>query len=336
MIPETPIIWQQYHALLEHLPEMHTQYPIINGHFRRLDSGIAGEDNLEYHLHQAYIPSFQLIKRLRLEHHSSFQLDWIILTPGFRVILEVKNYTGIIYFDPKSNQLIREKDGITRTFDDPLLQVDRQYANLRTYLSDHEIQQLPVYRAAVFVNHHAILQLHDYPEHHRILTSQAVPAFLEKLSAKHSPAITEQQNRALVEFLQENHQERSISILEKHHILWEDLIKGVPCPHCQRRGMLRERMRWQCSYCGTRSNDAHLSMLYHLALLTGNRLTKKLVQEFLMLDSPEATRKLILRAGYIKFGESKQVYYSHPYLVQFFKSGQQMRKSGQQIQKSGQ
>ncbi|SHM63684.1 Nuclease-related domain-containing protein [Gracilibacillus kekensis] len=320
MIPPSSLKWQQYRALLELLPEQHPEYPNVLSQFRRQDAGQAGENRLEFYLQQAQLSNLTFLKRLRIEHHHPFQIDWIVLTSSFRVIFEVKNFTGPIYFDAKSNQLTREIDGTTKAFDDPVLQVDRQYINLRAFLIAHDKKQLPIYRYAVFVNPNVILKLHDYPDYHRILTGQAVPNLLEKLAAKHPTTTSDPV--PLKSFLEENHQERLIPILEKHQILWENLIQGIPCPNCSNRPMLRERMCWQCLNCGERSADAHKAMLYSLALLSGNQTTKNLAAHFLLMDSPDAARKMLGRAGYIKIGANKTAYYAHPELLEITKSVQ--------------
>ncbi|UOQ87112.1 NERD domain-containing protein [Gracilibacillus salinarum] len=258
----------------------------------------------------------------------------------------MKGHTGEIYFDAKSHQLVRESETKKEVFDDPILQVDRQYANLRTFFSDYQIDQLPTYRFAVFTNANVILKLHDYPEHERILTAQAVPTILERLTKNHSAQISHEQNKQIRSFLISQHQERFSAILEKHHILWEDLKKGVPCPDCRKRAMMRERMRWQCTYCGTRSTDAHVQLLYKLALLTNNRLTTAMVQDFLQIPSADATRKLIARAAFHKTGVRKGATYYHPEIAasghktqasghKTSKSGHKVRKSGHKTQKSG-
>ncbi|UOQ50207.1 NERD domain-containing protein [Gracilibacillus caseinilyticus] len=110
MIPESSIIWQQYQALSELLPPDQPGYFQIAEQFRRHDIGQASEDSLAFYLQQTHIPLDLCIKRLRLEHHVPFQLDWLILTEAFRVIFEVKGHTGEIYFDAKSHQLVRESE----------------------------------------------------------------------------------------------------------------------------------------------------------------------------------------------------------------------------------
>ncbi|WP_058308744.1 nuclease-related domain-containing protein [Gracilibacillus massiliensis] len=330
MIPPSSLKWQQYQALLELLPEQHPTHPQIVEKFRITDIGETSEDSLEFFLRQANVPSLTFIKRLRIEENIPFQIDWLVLASSFRVLFEVKGHNGEIHFDAKANQLTRSKEGITESFTDPILQVDRQYANLRTFLIDQQKESLPTYRYAVFVNPRVILKLNDYPEFARVITGQAVPFVLEKHSQKHPPIDPKVSNQHLAALLIQHHHEKLSPILEKHHILWEDLKKGIPCPRCQNRAMIRERMRWQCIKCEHRSTDAHIPVLYALALLTQNRLTSKLVQDFLQLESLEATRKLIKRAGYIKFGVKKAVYYAHPELLTITKS-----KSGHKSIESG-
>ncbi|UOQ87113.1 hypothetical protein [Gracilibacillus salinarum] len=84
MIPESAIIWQQYQALSELLPPDHPEYVQVIEQFRLHDIGQASEDSLAFYLKQSQIPLNLCIKRLRLEHHVPFQLDWLILTEAFR------------------------------------------------------------------------------------------------------------------------------------------------------------------------------------------------------------------------------------------------------------
>ncbi|MGP4040747.1 NERD domain-containing protein [Gracilibacillus sp. D59] len=317
MIPETSLKLMKHKALVDRLPEDHPQYRHIYEKWRQFESGQAGEANLEYYLQQANLDSPQFLNGLRIEHKSPFQIDWLLFDLGYRVILEIKNYTAPIYFDPHSRQLIRTKAGEKEVFPDPLLQVDLQHAQLRRFLDEHNIEQLPTFTAAVFVNRNAILQLHDYPERQRILTAQAIPFFLEKIARKHPAKISSSQNQEIVSFLRDHHQVAHFPILERYGIEWREIIKGVPCPLCGRFAMKRIRMRWQCPHCGERSTNAHLPVLFTLALLSENRITNKLAREFLRTDSPEVMKKILQRAPLIRMGKNKGAYYKHAELIKY-------------------
>ncbi|WP_208587434.1 nuclease-related domain-containing protein [Gracilibacillus suaedae] len=317
MIPITSLKLLKHKALLDRLPKDHPQYRYIYDKWRQFESGQVGEANLEYYLKRAYLDSPQFLNGLRFEHQSAFQIDWLLLDLGYRIILEIKNYTAPIYFDPHSRQLIRTKAGEKEVFPDPLLQVDLQYAQLRRFLDEHNIEQLPTFTAAVFVNRNAILELQDYPNRHRILTAQALPSFLEKIARKHPAKISPSRNQEIVSFLRNHHQEAHFPVLDRYGIKWSDLIKGVPCPACTRFAMNRIRQRWQCPFCNERSSDAHLPVLFDLALLSENRITNKLAREFLGTASPEVIKKLFQRAPLIRKGNNKGAYYKHVDLIKY-------------------
>ncbi|QGH34034.1 NERD domain-containing protein [Gracilibacillus salitolerans] len=317
MIPEKSLKLLKHKALIDRLPEHHPQFRHIYDKWRQFESGQTGETNLQYHLHQANLDSPQFLRGLCIEHKSAFQIDWILFDLGYRVLLEIKNYTAPIYFDPHSRQLIRTKAGEKEVFPDPLLQVDLQHAQFRRFLDVHNIEQLPIFTVAVFVNRNAILELQDYPDRHRILTAQAIPNFLEKITRKHPAKISSSRNQEIVSFLRDHHQEAHFPILERYGIEWRDIIKGTPCPACGRFSMNRICMRWQCPFCNERSSDAHLPVLFDLALLSENRITKRIAQDFLGELSPDAARKLMNRAGFIKVGTSKGAYYRHHDLAPF-------------------
>ncbi|GAE95083.1 hypothetical protein JCM21714_4292 [Gracilibacillus boraciitolerans JCM 21714] len=318
MIPPSSIKLSKHEALLQRLSEHHPPlYPMIYERYRRFDSGQTGEANLEYYLHQTQLTDLQLLNGLRIEKQYPFQIDWLVLGLGFRILLEVKNITGTIYFDPHSRQLIREKDDTKNIFPDPLFQVERQYVHLRNFLLSQNIKQLPTYTAAVFVNRNAELQLHDYPERHRIMIAQAIPSFIEKLASNHYAEISCSQNQQIASFLTNQHKEAFFPILEKYEIAWEDIIKGVRCPHCQQYAMKRDRMRWQCPLCGVRSANAHLQTLFELALLTENRITNKLAREFLQVASQDLIKKILNRSPLICIGKTKGAYYKHIDLIDY-------------------
>lgn len=222
----------KYRILLDRIPMHHPQQPIIQENYSRIASGQAGEEKLSYYLNLANIDSHIKINGLRIEHNSPFQMDWLILHPGFRLILEVKNMTGSIYFDPHGRQLIRTLGDKKEVFPDPLLQVDIQHSQFRRFLIQHQKEQLPTFAASVFVNRNGELKLHDYPERNRILTGQSVPRFIEKLAAKHPARISISQNEQFAKWVEYQHREPTYPILEKYGVRWHDLIKGMRCASC--------------------------------------------------------------------------------------------------------
>ncbi|MDQ7861687.1 nuclease-related domain-containing protein [Peribacillus frigoritolerans] len=56
--------------------------------------------------------SYYIFHDLRLQDQSRFfQLDTLLISKKYALIIEVKNIAGAIYFDPHFNQLIRTIEG---------------------------------------------------------------------------------------------------------------------------------------------------------------------------------------------------------------------------------
>ncbi|MFC4402824.1 NERD domain-containing protein [Gracilibacillus xinjiangensis] len=310
-----PVKQLQYEALLAHLPKAHPLYSRIYDHYGLFEAGNYGENSIDYYVDVAGLDDFHLLKGLRMRDRQNFQIDRLIVTNRFILLLEIKNITGSLYFDHQAHQLFRETDESKDVFPDPLLQVNIQAAQLRRILLKHRFRLPPIITACVFVHPKARLLLHDYPDHSQILTSMALPSYLQKITKQFSPVLSIEEMERIIEFLKSNHEEATIDILEKYQILWEDLMKGVYCPSCLQYTMIRKRRRWECNRCGVRSSDAHLAHLFELALLTGNRITNQLAREFLQVDSADMMKKLLAKEPFIKIGRTKGAYYQHSDLM---------------------
>ncbi|MFC0188120.1 nuclease-related domain-containing protein [Fictibacillus aquaticus] len=91
---------------------------------------------------------------LRLTNHiGSFQIDILILTPSYFLILEVKNLSGKITIDPRHQQMTRLNTlGQLDVFPDPLSQVRRQKTQLELWLTAQKITGIPIKTLLVMAN----------------------------------------------------------------------------------------------------------------------------------------------------------------------------------------
>ncbi|WHY71334.1 nuclease-related domain-containing protein [Fictibacillus enclensis] len=93
---------------MRRLPHDHPKQKDIESSFAKHMAGFRGEESLDYSL------SFLADKKCAILHDLllsdgvyHFQLDTVIVTPHFLLVLEVKNITGTLVFDMDFNQLIR-------------------------------------------------------------------------------------------------------------------------------------------------------------------------------------------------------------------------------------
>src|SRR5690606_12206460 len=113
-------------VIYSRLSPNHNQYAIFERDYLNRLSGFNGEKSLEYYF--SFLPEkdFLIFHGPRLKgaiHH--FQMDFLLLTHQYFLIVEVKNLSGKITFN-EFNQMIQEKDGELKRYDDPVLQVEHQ------------------------------------------------------------------------------------------------------------------------------------------------------------------------------------------------------------------
>ncbi|WP_162357091.1 nuclease-related domain-containing protein [Metabacillus mangrovi] len=120
-----PLHLLKIQALLRRLPPSHKQISLITEDMNKSTAGYKGELAADYYLSLFDQPSRYIFHDLRLPHaHTYFQMDTLYLSPSFALIIEVKNISGTLIFEPGLNQMIRSKDGIKTGFADPILQTD--------------------------------------------------------------------------------------------------------------------------------------------------------------------------------------------------------------------
>ncbi|RXJ02928.1 NERD domain-containing protein [Anaerobacillus alkaliphilus] len=98
------------------LPE-HPKLPLINEKLRRQLSGYRGECAVDYQL--TYLPEkdYIILRGIRLytgEHY--FQIDTLLITLKFLLIIEAKSHAGEVTIDEKNHQMVQEIDGTRKVY----------------------------------------------------------------------------------------------------------------------------------------------------------------------------------------------------------------------------
>lgn len=130
-----PIIIEKSQALLWRLPLNHLKIPIIEKDLMKRKAGYNGEATVYYHLSFLKDKKYKIFYDIRIPLFSQhFQIDFLVLTPFYILIIEVKNISGTVTIDPLIRQLTRTYKGLTEGFPDPVSQVQRQTLLLQKWL----------------------------------------------------------------------------------------------------------------------------------------------------------------------------------------------------------
>lgn len=284
-------------ALLRRLPPSHPKYREIEGELAKSRAGYKGEQSLDYYL--SFLPQQEvfIFHDLRLPHNNYFfQVDTLIVTPSFILILEVKHIAGTLLFDHGFHQLIRTLNGTEDVFPDPILQVHRQATQLAAWLEQHKYPQIPI-ESLVVITHSATL-LKSTPIHSNriqsVIRSDNLHEKFQALQYLHRDnKLSKKDLRKLSSLLLKANTPPKLDILQQFHITYSELVKGVYCPACHVQPMERIFGKWQCLQCGSTSKYAHVAALQDYALLVKPSITNRECREFLQVSSITIAKKLL-------------------------------------------
>ena len=227
-------------------------------------------------------------------HH--FQIDTLVLSQHYLLILEVKNISGILTFDPTFNQMIRFSETREEAFPNPLTQVERQRSQLKSLLDKLKIPVLPIETLIVVSNQRTVLKAtHDINAvSSKVIRSEYLPTKVMSLD-KHHPGecLTMKEVRKLGRSLVKLHEPMNRDVLKRFSISPSELLVGVACPECSWLAMRRLHGRWYCERCGISSKDAHLQALQDYALLVSREITNQELRRFLRMASVSAASKML-------------------------------------------
>ncbi|MCK6258408.1 NERD domain-containing protein [Fictibacillus sp. KIGAM418] len=144
-----PLIIRKLNALLRRLPQHHPQRKDIEASFAKYMAGYRGEESIDYVL--GFLPEeeYYILHDVRLSDGVRyFQIDTLIVSLKFILLLEIKNISGTLVFDQTFNQLIRITDEKEEAFPDPILQIQRHEQQFRAWLHQHQhhlhLHQIPL------------------------------------------------------------------------------------------------------------------------------------------------------------------------------------------------
>ncbi|WP_064092384.1 nuclease-related domain-containing protein [Rossellomorea aquimaris] len=297
-------------ALIRRISPDSIHLPQIQADLLKLWAGYHGECKVDRHLSTIDNPDLFILNDLCLPIGSTFfQIDSLILSKSFSVIIEVKNIAGVLEIGGEFEQLSRTINGETTGFTNPLSQAKRYKIHLLHWMKMKKIPMLPVEYLVVFTNSSSILNSMKNSQNNlkRIIrVENLVPTFMS-LQQKYS--IVHLINKQL---------KRLTNLLNKSHIQYpnnmteEKIIKGVQCTSCLEFSMIRNQSSWFCPNCEIYDKKAHEQAIYDYLLLKHPTINNKKAREFLRVDSPKVIHRLLNNMNLASRGEKKARVYFLP------------------------
>lgn len=301
---DVPRMLLKMEALNRRLPSHHKMKAIVDMETGNLRAGYQGEKSLDFIL-QFLHEDYHIFHDLRLpDAHGYFQIDTLILSPYFSVIIDVKNFSGTIIFD-ELNQCYREKDGSMEPFLHPVEQIRLQQYRLQAWMKQYSIPAHPIIPLIVFSNSNAYIQNLsqnvDIPN--MLIKKEYLKTKLDQLKDTYrTQFLSAPHIHALTQHFIKKHTPQDRDVLEKYGITPNEIIKGVFCPACHAVPMMRKWGHWFCPSCACRSKDAHQSALSDYRLLINRLINNRKAREFLKLESDHVVYYLLSQLNVERIG----------------------------------
>ncbi|PGS55999.1 nuclease-related domain-containing protein [Bacillus sp. AFS041924] len=314
---KTPMMLLKLEALLRRIPKKHSMRSIIESDFMKIKTGYNGEKKIDYYLDVLSMKEYNILHNIRLENEEKqfFQIDTVIITNKYILILEIKNMLGNLRFERDFNQFIRVLGENEESFPNPILQVNRHQKQLRAFLEKYKLEIPSIYSFIIISNSSSVIKttIRNSQVLDNIFHAEQLPLKIQKLNEiKTNQIFSSNQIRKISKAILKYHTTQNTNVLEKYNIDKTDIIKGVICPNCTTNMMKRTHGSW-CCVCTYQSKDAHIQAIYDYGYLMGPSISNIECRDFLQLSSRSSSTNLLKSLNLKQIG----CYKSTKYLFEF-------------------
>lgn len=314
---EVPIEAQKCEALLRNISDFHPRIPDIKALLRRKMSGFYGEKSLDYHLSSLNQDYYDIIPGIRLSNNErKFQIDTLILSNFFILIIEIKNLRGELEFDSAKGQLIQSVDGKTYGYDDPFAQVNEQKFQLKKWMENRKLPPIPIETLVVLSKNNALIKKvtgssNNYWKLCRCINANEKIRYFENMYK--TEYIPHKDRRRLGKYILKHNIPIEFDILSRFNIPPTDLLPGIQCTQCSKRPMIYTYGKWNCQQCGYISKNAHEQKIFDYFFLFGPTITNKQFREQVCLESRHLATRILNSMNLQQQGTNKgRIYFPFP------------------------
>ncbi|WP_047981156.1 nuclease-related domain-containing protein [Ornithinibacillus contaminans] len=309
-----------YEALFRCLKPNYRKHKFLIEEHANYLAGYRGEKSADYTLSIYPQKDAFIYQDLRLKNGSFFfQIDTLIVTNKFMLILEIKNLKSEIEYDSTTQQLIQHDGERKKGYKSPILQAQTQKLHLTNWLQQFNLPPIPIETIAVLSNPSTILSYTGDKDisnkliHLETLHSKLAELYSTFISEKYDQNTLRKLNKLL---LREDTPYKP-NLLKQFNILPEHLIDGIACPSCNIFPMQYSKRRWNCSQCGSEDKNAHERLILDYFLLHKSVIRNKECRDLLKIDSQKTAHRLLNSMNLKYSGENSGRKYHSPPLAAF-------------------
>lgn len=296
-------------ALLRRFIGSFEELNLVRSQLDLANAGIAGEERVKKAFEDCIRNEEILMHNLHFisDSNYSYQIDFLLLTPYFILLVEVKNISGTLHYDSKLRQFSCTKfNGETKTYPNPFDQLLRHHEFLYYFLKNAEIH-LPIHSLIINANQNSTLDasFHDQP----IIHLSSIRNTLNELKSRYPKVTSKQKLIKLKHFLESN-----FAFHEGNRYISTHLLKkGVLCPTCRFESkMIYENRTWRCETCEKNNRKALKLALKDYRILIGAEITNSMFRDWTGLENIYAASKILRYFNFPSTGKNRGRVYTIP------------------------
>jgi len=309
-----PLIILILEALLRRIPPDHPKVPQIQVELAKRKKGYRGELSLNFYLDLIDSPQILILHDIRLSDGKNFfQIDTLVITPHFILILEVKNIAGTLYFEDESNQMIRTLNNEDEGMSNPILQARRHSHQFKNWLIQRKLPLLPIEHLVIISDPKTIIKASRPSIFTKVIHNANLQFTFEKFENRHTKeTLTMKEMKKIAGIIEKHHTTKQPNVLAQFSIPQTEIRNGVHCPRCFTLPIERKRGYWYCENCCTKSQNAFIQAIQDYSLLIKPTFTNEELRDFFQVPSSQFIYRLLKSMNLEYVGENKGRMYSLP------------------------
>lgn len=307
-----PIKIDQLIALLRRILKYHAKRSLIEQELNRRKAGLWGEREVDKKLKRIDQNKYLILRNLRLSNGDGtfFQIDTLILSTCFFLIIEAKNITGSLYFDLVNHQFYRlNDDGSKESFSDPVSQARLHMQQLRHWLLKQKFPTIFIDYLVAMTNPNSVFHIiqNGHPAAKKICANAGLTWEIDNLEDQYKKElITDKDLRKIAKaLLKANTPLQPSEILQQYGISISELLTGVHCPECNCLPIIYQRGKWVCQKCKKSFKDAHFGAVTDHFLLISPKITNVEFRQWVHIENPNITMKMLKKMDLLVSGTNK-------------------------------
>jgi len=282
----------------------------------RTEAGYAGESKVDRYLESIDFPErVHIFTDLQLSINPKFdiQIDTLILTPSYALILEIKNIAGTLNYisnPPHFECTYEDKKSIV--IDCPIMQINNNRNGLDTWL---ERNGFPIRSTGRIVMANNKTSVKNAPTDMPIMYAKHLPLYF-RTKENGKVHLTDHQFSALAEKLGRSQQQYNpYPLSERYRIDKSHIQKGIICSLCSSKVDRVNHMVWVCTACQLKSIQPFTEGLKDWFMIMKSTISNEECRDFFQLKDKYAANYVLKSLPLKRVGKSRASIYTWDYKI---------------------